>query len=125
VVALSERAEWVNALRERHQRRPAQMRNQPMPVRAWRSAAYRAVWIEPRTATAQLTLANAPFDRRIIAGFRGRRAMTRSPNDRDLIPLGPESDPVLEFGEVLGDDGPTEAAEVLAWLKCSMMGRLP
>jgi adenylate cyclase len=51
------------------------------------SAAYRAVEIEPRNATAQLMLANALFDRHNLAGFRaaGERAISLNPNDPDLL----------------------------------------
>ena len=58
------------------------------------TAAYRAVEIEPRNATAQLMLANVLFDRRNLVGFKaaGERAIALNPND-------PE--PLVHFGSRL------------------------
>jgi hypothetical protein len=51
----------------------------------------------------------------ILDGSGAGAALVADADDGALIPLGSESEPVVRFAEVLGDDEPTEAAELLGF----------
>jgi RTX calcium-binding nonapeptide repeat (4 copies) len=51
----------------------------------------------------------------ILGGSGAGAALVADAGNGALIPLGSESEPVVRFAEVLGDDEPTEAAELLGF----------
>jgi hypothetical protein len=61
----------------------------------------------------------------ILDGGGAGAALVAEAGDGDLIPLGPESEPVVGFADAVGDAGPTEAAEALSFAQVLDDGAAP